>query len=326
LERHLGDRLDPEIKQVFTDKGERESYTELWLRELNAPPKRDKLVPLSPGMTLHNGEYTVREKIGLGGQAAVYLAESHKLAHGQNLVAIKEFILPVFPDPRVRVAAAERFQTEAELISRIKHPQIVRFLDLFIEDHRAYLVLERIVGMNLKQFVEAHGVMNEEQVIQLGIQMCDILSYLHNQNPPIAHRDFTPDNLMLTDEGKLKLIDFSVAQANVSNVTGSVVGKPEYIAPEQFRGKPTPLSDIYSLGGTLYFLLTGENPQAISVSKPVTCSPGFSQAIACATALDAKNRFQSAEDMKNALLALGTAGGVIEVGKSAQALPRDRGK
>jgi tRNA A-37 threonylcarbamoyl transferase component Bud32 len=325
LERHLGARVQPEIKQVFSDKGERESYTELWLRELNAPPKRDKLVPLSANMTLHNGEYTVKQKIGLGGQAAVYLAESAKLPAGQNLVAIKEFILPVFPDPRVRVAAAERFQTEAELISRIKHPQIVRFLDLFIEDHRAYLVLERISGMNLKQFVESHGVMNEEQVRQLAIQMCDILSYLHNQVPPIAHRDFTPDNLMLTEEGRLKLIDFSVAQASISNVTGSVVGKPEFIAPEQFRGKPSPLSDLYSLGGTMYYLLTGENPQAISVSKPVTCSPAMSQIISCATALDAKDRYQSADDLKNALLSLGTKGGVIEVA-TAQPLPRDRGK
>lgn len=325
LERTLGSRVEPEIKQVFSDKGERESYTELWLRELNAPPKRDKLVPLSPNMKLHNGEYTVQERIGLGGQAAVYLAQSSKLPVGENLVAIKEFILPVFPDPRVRVAAAERFQTEAELISRIKHPQIVRFLDLFIEDHRAYLVLERVTGMNLKQYVEAHGVMNEEQVRELAIQMCDILSYLHNQVPPIAHRDFTPDNLMLTQEGKLKLIDFSVAQASISNVTGSVVGKPEYIAPEQFRGKPTPLSDLYSLGGTMYFLLTGQNPQAISVSRPITCSAAMSHLISAATALDAKDRYQSAEDMKQALLMLRTAGGVIEVA-TGQLQPRDRGK
>lgn len=329
LEERLGNRLDPLIKQVFSDKGERESYTELWLRELNAPPKRDKLVPLAPNMTLHNGEYTVREKIGLGGQAAVYLAQSNKLSAGEDLVAIKEFILPVFPDPRVRKAAAERFQTEAELISRIKHPQIVRFLDLFIEDHRAYLVLERIKGMNLKQFVESRGPLNEDHVIQLAIQMCDILTYLHNQNPPIAHRDFTPDNLMLTDGGLLKLIDFSVAQASVSNLTGSVVGKPEYIAPEQFRGKPTPLSDLYSLGGTMYFLLTGKNPQAISVSKPVTCSAALSEVIAHATAIDASKRFQSAEEMKQALENLATTRGgtIIELASPVpQAQPRDRGK
>jgi tRNA A-37 threonylcarbamoyl transferase component Bud32 len=315
LEKHLGDRFDPQIKQVFSDKGERESYTELWLKELNAPPKRDKLVPLSVGTKLHNGEYVVRDKIGMGGQAAVYLAESLKLQRGHDLVAIKEFILPVFPDPRVRVAAAQRFQTEAELISRINHPQIVRFLDLFIEDHRAYLVLERIEGKNLKQVVEHDGVISEEKVIALAQQMCDILSYLHGQNPPIAHRDFTPDNLMLTDSGLLKLIDFSVAQASVSNVTGSVVGKPEYIAPEQFRGKPTPLSDLYSLGGTMYFLLTGKNPEAISSSRPITCSNALADVIAKATSLDPAKRYHSAAEMKEALQLLDTKGGVIEVGE-----------
>jgi tRNA A-37 threonylcarbamoyl transferase component Bud32 len=311
----LGERCDAEIKDVFSDKGERESYTELWLKELNAPPKRDKLVPLSVGAKLHDGEYTVRDKIGLGGQAAVYLAEASRMPAGNNLVAIKEFILPVFPDPRVRRAAAERFQTEAELISRINHPQIVKFLDLFIEDHRAYLVLERIAGMNLKQVIESDGVMDEEKVIGLAQQMCDVLAYLHGQNPPIAHRDFTPDNLMLTDKGLLKLIDFSVAQASVSNVTGSVVGKPEYIAPEQFRGKPIPLSDLYSLGGTMYFLLTGNNPEAISTSRPVTCSADLSNIIAKATALDPQKRYQSAAEMKEALGALGTKGGIIEIGE-----------
>jgi serine/threonine protein kinase len=229
------------------------------------------------------------------------------------LVAIKEFILPVFPDPRVRLSAAQRFQAEAEIISRISHPQIVRFLDLFIEDHRAYLVLERVTGRNLKQIVETDGPIDEATVIQLAVQMCDILSYLHGQNPPIAHRDFTPDNVMLADDGLIKLIDFSVAQASISNVTGSVVGKPEYIAPEQFRGKPTPLSDIYSLGGTLYFLLTGNHPQAISVSKPVTASPELANVIARATALDAAARYKTPEEMKQALLACGTAGGVIDL-------------
>jgi tRNA A-37 threonylcarbamoyl transferase component Bud32 len=311
LEQRLGERFDPQIKEVFSDKGERESYTELWLKELNAPPKRDKLVPLTSGMLLHDREYRISERIGMGGQASVYLAES--LKHGGMPVAIKEFILPVFPDPRVRLSAAQRFQSEAEIISRIRHPQIVRFLDLFIEDHRAYLVLERVNGRNLKQIVETDGPLDEAGVIQLAVQMCDILSYLHGQNPPIAHRDFTPDNLMLADDGLIKLIDFSVAQASISNVTGSVVGKPEYIAPEQFRGKPTPLSDIYSLGGTLYFLLTGNHPEAISVSKPVTASTELANVIAGATALDPVSRYQTPEDMKQALLACGTAGGVIDL-------------
>jgi tRNA A-37 threonylcarbamoyl transferase component Bud32 len=214
-----------EISEVFMSRGERESFTELWLRELTASPKRDKLIPLSPGMTLQNDQYTILEKLGTGGQATVYLADSSKVSGSNSHVAVKEFVLPVFPDPRVRLAAAERFHVDAEMIASLKHPQIVRFLDLFIEDHRAYLVLERIEGMNLKQIIAGSGAINERRTIRLALQMCDILSFLHQLDPPVAHRDFTPDNLMLSRNGMIKLIDFSVAQQVVSNVTGSVVGK-----------------------------------------------------------------------------------------------------
>lgn len=293
-----------EIAEVFLSQGERESFTELWLRELTASPKRDKLIPLSEGMTLQDGQYEIREKIGSGGQATVYLAESAKQFGSSNLVAVKEFILPVFPDPRVRMAAAERFHVEAEMIAALKHPQIVRFLDLFIEDHRAYLVLERIEGLNLKQIITAGGALDEQVAIRLAMQMCDILVFLHGLEPPVTHRDFTPDNLMLSEDGLIKLIDFSVAQQVVSNVTGSVVGKLEYISPEQFRGKPTPRSDIYSLGATLAFMVTGEEPEAITCSRPAAVSQALATVIARATALEASGRYESAQKMKADLATL----------------------
>ncbi|MFN8657200.1 MAG: serine/threonine-protein kinase [Candidatus Obscuribacterales bacterium] len=293
-----------EITEVFLSQGERESFTELWLRELTASPKRDKLIPLSPGMTLQEGQYEIREKIGSGGQATVYLAESAKQFGGSNLVAVKEFILPVFPDPRVRMAAAERFHVEADMIASLKHPQIVRFLDLFIEDHRAYLVLEKIEGLNLKQVITAGGALDERVAIELAMQMCDILDFLHGLDPPVTHRDFTPDNLMLSEDGLLKLIDFSVAQQVVSNVTGSVVGKLEYISPEQFRGKPTPLSDIYSLGATLAFMVTGDEPEAITCSRPQGINQELAAIIARSTALEAASRYQSSAALKADLSAL----------------------
>lgn len=302
LLRHIPQLCPEEISDVFLSRGERESFTELWLRELTASPKRDKLIPLSPGTTLQEEQYTIRFKIGMGGQATVYLAESAKIVGADNLVAVKEFILPVFPDPRVRLAAAERFHVEAEMIASLKHPQIVRFLDLFIEDHRAYLVLERVEGMNLKQVITARGALSEEVVIKLAVQMCDILAFLHSLSPPVAHRDFTPDNLMLSPDGVLKLIDFSVAQQVISNVTGSVVGKLEYIAPEQFRGKPTPLSDLYSLGATLAFMVTGEEPEAIRSSRPEGINGALADVISRATALDPEGRYQSAPQVKEDLL------------------------
>src|SRR5581483_5192636 len=100
-------------------------------------------------------------------------------------------------------------------------------------------------------------------------QMCEILAYLHGLEPPVVHRDFTPDNLMITDDGTLKLLDFNVAMSADNAATSSTaVGKHAYMAPEQFRGLPEPKSDIYSLGATLHFLLTGRDPEPISVSHP----------------------------------------------------------
>jgi len=282
-----------ETFSVFKPAKSSENFTELWLKELSAPSTREKLAPLEAGAQLQKGEYTVERKLGTGGQATVYLAKHFQSAGNAQSVALKEFVMPVFPDARVRKSVAEKFQQEAAMLSRLAHPQIVKLLDVFVEDHRAYLVLERIQGNTLKGVVIQRGVLFEGEVAKLALQMCDILLYLHNQNPPVIHRDFTPDNLMLY-EGKLFLIDFSVAQQIEINITGSVVGKHLYMAPEQFRGKASPQSDVYSFGATLFYLLTGKEPEAISVSHPRAIEPGISEQmdtlIAECTALDTASR------------------------------------
>jgi hypothetical protein len=307
IKKRFGDQIDDELLEPFEVVGEKQSYTELWLKELSASPKRDKLTPLELGAQLHNGRYTIISRIGMGGQGTVYLAQDHKAAKSQSTdnkhkiqaseayseagtetcseaprevcgevdrkedglkeVVLKEFLLPVFPDTRVRKAAAIKFQEEADLLGKLEHPQIVKFYELFLEDHRAYLVLEKLDGITLKEYVESKGSLPFDTIEDLARQMCQILQYLHNQTPPVVHRDFTPDNLILGDDGKLKLLDFSVAQSVTSNVTGSVVGKPHYIAPEQFRGKSCSQSDIYSMGATLYFLATGKQPEPITNLK-----------------------------------------------------------
>ncbi len=293
--------LDDELVEAFQPPAERQSYTELWLKELSAAPKRDKLTPLRPGDTLQAGQYTILAKIGVGGQGTVYTAQSEAKTQGHtqsSIVVLKEFVLPVYPDPRVRKSAAEKFQEEAAMLSKIEHPQIVKFLDLFVEDHRAYLVLERAEGTTLQDLVAASGPQTERYVIQLALQLCEILSCLHSQTRPVIHRDFTPDNLILGCDGLVRLIDFSVAQQVQSNLTGSVVGKPCYLAPEQFRGKPTTQSDIYSLGATMFYLLVGCNPTPISVCHPHEARPAVSPAldhlVARATQLDCQQRYQNA--------------------------------
>jgi tRNA A-37 threonylcarbamoyl transferase component Bud32 len=280
-----------------------ESYTELWMRALSAPPKRERLKPLADGAQLRDSRYRVAGALGVGGQGTAYLA--YDQFAGDETVVLKEFILPVYVDIQVRRQALEKFEMEAKILKQLDHPQIVKLIDFFIEDHRGYLVLEHIDGMSLRQKVDAEGKLPTEQVRQLGEQMCAILTYLHSLSPPVVHRDFTPDNLILRNDGTLKLVDFNVAQQKESTATGTVVGKHAYLPSEQFRGHPNTRSDLYAMGATLHFLLTGQDPEPISVSHPAAIEPAvpadLDRVVARATAIEAGDRYQSAQELQRAL-------------------------
>jgi tRNA A-37 threonylcarbamoyl transferase component Bud32 len=279
------------------------SYTELWLQALTAPPRRERLTPLAPGAVLREGKYEIVQQLGVGGQGTAYLAE---VAGKSQDVVLKEFILPVYVDVNVRRQALEKMQNEAAMLRRLDNPRVVRLLEFFVEDHRGYLVLELIDGYSLKKVVDDDGRMTETRVKELALQMCEILAYLHSLTPPVVHRDFTPDNLILGKDGILKLVDFNVAQQSDSTSTGTVVGKHSYISPEQFRGKPNPQSDIYAMGATLYYLLLGEDPMPITCSHPVRLrpeiSPEMDAIIARATMLDTSKRYQNIAELKADLL------------------------
>lgn len=274
------------------------SYTELWLQALSAPPKRERFQPLVKGAHLRDGRYEVLDSLGVGGQGFAYHTKD---TDNERQVVLKEFILPVYVDVNVRKSALEQFENEARILRQLEHPQIVKLLDFFVEDHRAYLVLELIDGSSLRQIVERNGRLTEEQVRGLASQMGDLLKYLHSCSPPVVHRDFTPDNLILGKDGVLKLIDFNVAQEEAeATTTGTVVGKHAYLPPEQFRGMPGPQSDIYAFGATLQFLLTGEDPEPISVSKPKEArsevSDGLDHIVSRSTALELEERYAKIEE------------------------------
>ncbi len=322
---------DAELRELLCPPQDH-SYTELWLKALSAPPKRERLTPLPAGVTLKSKRYEILGQLGVGGQGTAYLAIDHgndrqtqpevelaaarqnghlprAVARNQEAteqVVLKESILPVYVEVNVRRESLERFQQEALMLSKLDHPQVVKLSDYFVEDHRSYLVLEHIDGMSLRQLVTAQGKLQETKVIDLALQMCCILSYLHGLVPPVVHRDFTPDNLILTSAGLLKLVDFNVAQQTELTTTGTVVGKHAYIPPEQFRGKPSPQSDIYALGATLFYLLTGEDPEPISQSHPfiqqADLSAQIDQIVARATAVDTTARFASAGELQTELL------------------------
>ncbi|MBX9667246.1 MAG: serine/threonine protein kinase [Candidatus Obscuribacterales bacterium] len=291
---------DAEIYDVLTPPPDH-SYTELWLQALSAPPKRERLTPLSFGAQLGAGTYKIVEQLGVGGQGTAYLSTTED----GSKVVLKEFILPVYVDINVRRQALERMQNEVQMLKKLDNDRIVKLKDFFIEDHRGYLVLELIDGDSLRTIVNRDGQMSETTAIALMQQMCHMLEYLHSLSPPVVHRDFTPDNLILGSDGVLKLVDFNVAQQKDVTSTGTVVGKHAYIPPEQFRGKPTWQSDIYAMGASVYFLLIGKDPVPISSSHPkedrADISNGLDIIVSRATNLDTEVRFQSAAEIREEL-------------------------
>ena len=293
---------DPEVMQSLEPPSDH-SYTEMWMKALSAPPKREKLKPLADRALLKEGKYEIGGALGVGGQGTAYLA--YDIGADRQTVVLKEFILPVYVDIVVRKQALDRFEREAKILKQLDHPQVVKLTDFFVEDHRGYLVLEHIDGASLRQIVEKDGSMSETQARELALQMCEILKYLHGLTPPVVHRDFTPDNLILRNDGTLKLVDFNVAQQKEATATGTVVGKHAYLPPEQFRGMPNTQSDVYAMGATLHFLVTGEDPEPISPSHPRELIPelsvDFDRIVAQATAIDLAVRYHTAAEIADDL-------------------------
>jgi len=285
--------------------------TQMWLDVLSSSPKRLIENHLDKEQLVCNGRYRVVEQLGIGGQAVAYVAEQlgdNPDAGTPLTVVLKEFVLPAEASLRVSKRAFEAIEKESELLKQISHPRIVALLDLFVDDQRAYMVLERVPGKNLRQLVMTQGTIGERDLVQLALQMCDVLKHLHGLSPPIIHRDFTPDNLILNPVTGIKLIDFNVAQQYESSATRTVVGKHSYLPPEQFRGRACPQSDLYAMGATLYFLLTGHEPEPITVAHPSAIlpviSPELDAIVAKCTAQELSERYKSAEEIEAAFVAL----------------------
>jgi serine/threonine-protein kinase len=257
--------------------------------------------------------------IGVGGQGTAYLCRDLTAKDQTGTVVLKETIIPVFGDDSIRRKSLESVEKESRLLQSLDSPGIVKLLDHFVEDHRAYLVLEHIDGCNLRDAVQSDGPMSNEQTHDMALQMCEILKVLHTNG--VVHRDFTPDNLILNSRGNLKLIDFNVAQQLQGGSTGTIVGKHAYLPPEQFRGKATSQSDLYAFGATLFYLLTGQDPEPISQSTPRAVNEEvdatLNDIVTRSTALQTSNRYQSAEEIEAILLSTSKQE-VITTSKTAQ--------
>jgi eukaryotic-like serine/threonine-protein kinase len=215
---------------------------------------------LEPGSLL-NDRYLIVKRIGGGGMGSVYMARDKRLA--DQLRAVKEMI-EMFADEAQRAKAVEDFTREAQLLASLEHRSIPTIFDYFIEGGRYYLVMKYISGGDLAdQMRKRGGKIDELTVTRWAIQVCDVLHYIHNQDPPIIYRDLKPANLMLDEkQNKVMLIDFGIARFVAPTQKGvTAIGTMGYAPPELFAGKVEARSDIYSLGATLFHLLTGSDPQ-----------------------------------------------------------------
>lgn len=215
---------------------------------------------------------------------------------------IKEFVLPTSALQRDRMLA--NFEREFQTLSGLDHPAIAKVLDMFEDGDARYIVIEFVEGSDLRSTVERRGPRAEGIVRRWALDIARTMQFLHQRETPILHRDLTPDNLMENLDGDITVIDFGAAHQFMEGVTGTLIGKQCYIAPEQLRGKPSMRSDIYSFGGTLHFLLTGEDPEALTQSD-LSGYGGVSSRMAAiitkCTAFDERARYQSFDEVIAAL-------------------------
>jgi outer membrane protein assembly factor BamB/tRNA A-37 threonylcarbamoyl transferase component Bud32 len=252
---------------------------------------------------------------------SVYRARDLHFPNVVKLVAVKEMINQA-RDPGVRETIVQNFEREANILVTLNHPAIPRIYDFFSHDERSYLVIEFIHGKDLEAIInEVQGFLPEEQVISWAIEICDVLQFLHTHKPePIIFRDMKPSNVMVNQFNHIVLVDFGIAKIFKAGQKGTMIGTEGYSPPEQYRGEASPLADIYALGATLHHLLTKRDPR---LEPPFTFSerpirqinPQVSAELEAViyTALNYNpdDRYQSAEAMKDALLAVAKKTGTI---------------
>ena len=227
------------------------------------------LPQLPAGAVLHD-RYKIAHQVGQGGMGSIYQAEDVRLEG--RLCAIKEVQGDPTLPPETQQQAREQFYREASILARLDHPNLPKVSDYFSEADRDYLVMDFVSGRDLKAIMDEarqNGrFLAESEVVGWAFQLMDALEYLHRQDPPIVHRDIKPSNVKLTPAGVVKLVDFGLVKvlAAPDERTVTVVqglGTALYTPLEQYggdTGHTDARSDIYSLGATLYHLLTNEPP------------------------------------------------------------------
>ncbi len=257
------------------------------------------------------GRYRILKVLGCGGMGAVYYAEDLRLSN--RPVAVKENF-DTSPE------SAAQFRVEAELLANLRHPNLPQVFDYFTEPRtgKQYLVMDYVAGEDLEDIVTKRGPLDERTGLRILLQIFDAVEYLHRQNPPIIHRDIKPSNIKVQPDGTAVLVDFGIAKRyrpGSETVGAAAAVTPGYSPPEQYgQGITDQRSDIYALGATLYFALTGQAPpeaiervtQGDKLILPSRLNPRISahveQAILKAMAIRPIDRFSNLAEFKRALL------------------------
>ena len=288
-------------------------------------------MPLSPGTVLQN-RYRIAKLVGQGGFGAVYRGWDMAL---EQPVAVKENF-DSGPESQ------RQFEREAKLLAGLRHPNLPRVGDHFsVPGKGQYLVMDFVEGKSLEELLaERGGPLGEAEALPWIRQVCDALTYLHTRTPPIIHRDIKPQNIIVTAEGRAMLVDFGISKV-YDPTKGTTVGAkavtPGYSPPEQYgRGRTDARSDVYSLGATLYTLLTGHVPPeapdlssgADVLTPPREVNPGVSEdtsrAIVAAMALSMSQRLRDVGAFGQMLAVRGASVAPQPVAPSA--MPPDGGK
>ena len=262
---------------------------------------------LELGATVED-RYRIVRFIGRGGMGAVYLCEDLRLPGKQW--ALKEMILH---DPGVAEQVRDSFQREARFLAGLRHRSLPLIVDVFAIDERQYLVMEYIHGETLAQRVENQGIPSDTVALSWGLELAQVLDYLHRQDRPIIFRDLKPENIIVTDDGHIRVIDFGLARhfepgkRRDTQASGTV----GYAPPEQWEdsGQSDPRSDIYSLAATLFFVLTGKPPSPIYGSHRIRpfrpdIDPGIEALVLRCLQPDPSQRYRSAAELIKDLLLL----------------------
>ncbi len=261
------------------------------------------------------GRYRVEHRLGSGGMSTVQLAFDERL---ERQVAVKLLAEHLADDP----AFVSRFQREAQAAARLVHPNIVQVFDSGQDERTGqyFIVMEYIEGSSCAEILRDDGWMDVEHALSIIEQACEGLDYAHRHG--VVHRDVKPGNLLRAREGEVKLADFGIAKATEqSSITqvGAVLGTAAYLAPEQARGEEAgPSADLYALGVVTYQLISGRLPsEANSLTElalkqqnerpapldtlVAAVTPELADAVAAALALDPRERYSNAREMRRAL-------------------------